>query len=99
MSKHTPGPWKYEARTQTLRSETGNYWLATFDSWDGVVGESTTANARLCAAAPELLEACKRAIPWLGMLIAEGDNEKGACPHDAEIALSMLEDAVKKAVA
>lgn len=51
----TPGPWRYEASTQTIRSVPANYWLATMDSFDGAVNHE--ANAHLIAAAPELLEA------------------------------------------
>jgi hypothetical protein len=55
MSTHTPGPWKYEAATKTIRSVPANYWLATMDSWDGAV--NSPANAQLIAAAPDLLAA------------------------------------------
>lgn len=65
MSKqHTPGPWKYEASTKTVRSIPSNYWIATMDSWEGAVNHE--ANARLIAAAPDLLEA-------LEMLLASPD--------------------------
>ena len=52
---HTTGPWKFEPGTKTIRSEPANYWLATMDSWDGAVDHE--ANARLIAAAPDLLAA------------------------------------------
>jgi hypothetical protein len=61
MSKHTPGPWYIE----------GGYLICTDDLEIGAVssvdrgddgkwchGEATKANARLIAAAPELLQAC-----------------------------------------
>lgn len=51
---HTPGPWRYEASTKTIRSVPTNYWLATMDSWDGAVNHE--ANALLIASAPDLLE-------------------------------------------
>ncbi len=56
--KHTPGPWRYEFETRTIRSIPTNYWLATIDSWDGAVNNE--ANAHLIAAAPDLLEALKK---------------------------------------
>src|SRR3990167_4908558 len=56
----TPGPWRYEEVTKTIRSVPSNYWLATMDSWDGAINNE--ANARLIAAAPELLEAAKRML-------------------------------------
>ncbi len=57
---HTPGPWRYEAGTKTIRAVPSNYWLATMDSWDGQVDNES--NARLIAAAPELLAALKNAL-------------------------------------
>jgi hypothetical protein len=54
-TKHTPGPWRYEPGTKTIRAVPSNYWLATMDSWDGAVDNN--ANARLIAAAPDLLAA------------------------------------------
>jgi hypothetical protein len=54
---HTPAPWVYEASTRTIRARPSNYWLASMDSWDGAVNHE--ANARLIAAAPELLAAAK----------------------------------------
>ena len=56
--KHTPGPWKFELETKTIRSCPANYWLASIDSWDGAVDHE--ANAKLIAAAPELLEAIEQ---------------------------------------
>ena len=52
--KHTPGKWKYELETKTIRSSPANYWIATMDSLDGAVNNE--ANARLIAAAPELVD-------------------------------------------
>ena len=52
--KHTPGPWRYEPETKTVRSVPQNYWLATMDGFDGAVDNN--ANARLIAAAPELVD-------------------------------------------
>jgi hypothetical protein len=55
MPMHTPGPWRYEPATKTIRSVPANYWLASLDSWDGAVNHE--ANAALIAAAPDLLNA------------------------------------------
>ena len=60
---HTPAPWKFESSTKTIRSVPTNYWIATIDSFDGAVDHE--ANARLIAAAPALLEACKFAVECL----------------------------------
>lgn len=60
---HTPGPWRYEPYTKTIRSQPSNYWLTTMDSWDGAVNNE--ANARLIAAAPEMLEALEQIQKWI----------------------------------
>ncbi len=59
-TKHTPGPWRYEESTKTIRAVHSNYWLVTMDSWDGAINNE--ANAQLIASAPELLEALKLLI-------------------------------------
>ena len=57
MSKHTPGPWKVERRSVLIP-------IAPYE-WAEAYG-GTEANARLIAAAPELLEACKVALGIIG---------------------------------
>jgi hypothetical protein len=69
--EHTPGPWKYD---ETLTSEhtcpiyTDDAWIATafmgYGMFKGDVEKADAevlANARLIAAAPDLLEACRHA--------------------------------------
>lgn len=68
---HTPGPWKYEEfeyRVQVLKSETkaGDSWPSAgiIASCEKEIGEASypdqaLANARLIAAAPDLLAALK----------------------------------------
>lgn len=61
MSAHTPGPWR--VKKATVRGEV-NEWYVTDDGGVAVIascvtdtaGEPSEANARLIAAAPELLE-------------------------------------------
>jgi len=60
MATHTPGPWRYEASTKTIRSQPANYWLASMNSWDGAVDHD--ANARIIAAAPDLMAACRAVL-------------------------------------
>lgn len=65
-TKHTPGPWKFD---KELTSRSGE-WLIAMDAGDkgrGIAIAETRvatgaelANARLIAAAPELLEALQR---------------------------------------
>lgn len=62
MSKHTPGPWKCAA-TGLARSGLPEFEIHWSDAGECVAevvhGE---ANARLIAAAPELLEACEQLL-------------------------------------
>jgi hypothetical protein len=53
--KHNAGPWRWAAGSNTIRTQKGNYWIATVDSWDGCTNNEE--NAALIAAAPEMLEA------------------------------------------
>lgn len=55
--EHTPGPWTTEGR-YILYGEK-NDWLATVERFHGEYEAESQANARLIAAAPELLEALK----------------------------------------
>ncbi len=64
MSNHTPGPWSLH---ETI-SDTARYLYVRSES--GIVAEVTPldevdANARLIAAAPELLGALKEVLPLL----------------------------------
>ena len=58
--KHTPGPWRVrEERVYTrVVTEQGGEWIANLGTND----EKHLANARLIAAAPELLEACEAVL-------------------------------------
>ena len=59
MSKHTPGPW--EADGEGYIFGPGTSMIAETRGWgDDSINE--VANARLIAAAPDLLEACKLAL-------------------------------------
>jgi hypothetical protein len=76
MSTHTPGPWMVEPHADddevvyvcanyTVRDGvTRATWIAECDLQDGNLPENH-ANARLIAAAPDLLKACKAAIAEL----------------------------------
>jgi hypothetical protein len=44
----------------------------------------------------DLLLACKRAIPWMGKLIAEGVHKRAVMPNDAVRTLQMLEAAAER---
>lgn len=58
MNKHTPGPWRAQEDVVFLG---GNASMHDESTW---INCNTAANARLIAAAPELLEALKELVAW-----------------------------------
>ena len=91
MSKHTPGPWKADDKGKAvfipLRAHHCEQlgMQVGFVSWED--DKESLANARLIAAAPDLLEALKRAHTWLqgsepgraqylGEVIAKAEGEQ-----------------------
>lgn len=62
ITKHTPGPWEYRKMPQS--------GYIVFQTWDvptaGYV--KTGADARLIAAAPEMLEALKECAEYIGKM-------------------------------
>ncbi len=61
MSKHTPGPWFVDAEHAGLfEQDQARFWINASGTHvayvDGPRNDERTANARLIAAAPELLE-------------------------------------------
>ena len=66
MSGHTPGPWRLNSDALVVGNGALKMSIAiAYDSStaaDGVSREEMKANARLIAAAPELLEALKDAL-------------------------------------
>jgi hypothetical protein len=62
MSKHTPGPWhtagEQGVQIRSAKDQIAKVWTMRGNEWK--------ANARLIAAAPELLEACKVALGIIG---------------------------------
>ena len=77
-AKHTPGPWFSDEHGNVWRRDpddlyengggvAGDKPVATaHKGWfgDGFTGYPVTDNARLIAAAPELLEACRQIMRW-----------------------------------
>lgn len=69
-AKHTPGPWEYTPYTDHIRADHSRHWtIAAMVEMQGcadpsrdIVAEEKIANARLIAAAPELLESAKMAV-------------------------------------
>jgi hypothetical protein len=81
MSKHTPGPWTWD-EPHPVSDELGDerhFWRLTGSSRDVLCATNDGdvfvrgADARLIAAAPELLEACEGAAKTLGIMAGAGD--------------------------
>lgn len=75
-SKHTPGPWR--ARTEgtelnpdwiAVFNSTGKWALATANQSAGIDREEAKANARLIAAAPEMLDALENAVQTIERIL------------------------------
>lgn len=75
MDKHTPGPWSAapEGNEREWGVDAGKWGIAICADAPGK--GSAEANARLIAAAPELLESCMRLIGSLGVMIGDPDND------------------------
>lgn len=74
MAEHTPGPWYAVLSNEMVASsaQRGKWYVETADEYPVAdVGEDdreTAANARLIAAAPDLLTACEIATVFLAHL-------------------------------
>lgn len=94
MNKHTPGPWK--AETFAAR---WNVWPISKRKPDGsaVAYDCTEADARLIAAAPDLLEAAQQAADVLAVLYAKYQTRIGPFASQAQRANVLLGAAIAKA--
>ena len=82
--KHTPGPWNNrggiilnaplygEINCDLVWPEDRSFDIAWIPP-----GTNAKANARLIAAAPELMDALEAAQQWFADLVIDGDNWKG----------------------
>jgi hypothetical protein len=95
-AKHTPGPWgvvvpmhPLDGFTHAITAPIGAVGWALSS---GVDAERASANARLMAAAPDMLAALQAALPILSAYI-DADNFDG----HASRALRLVADAIAKA--
>ena len=89
MSKHTPGPWKLElgrdGAPRGLRgpAEVEHRNIVNWNGFSSPTKPASMANARLIAAAPELLEALDGMLEVYG-----GEHEADGLPkHEIELNL------------
>lgn len=92
-AKHTPGPWFISgSMTKYIEARIGCGFLQEVASVgptvaDGGYGDVQQANARLIAAAPELLEALRGMIAvWQSTCNAYGWDASHMSQHDAALA-------------
>jgi len=86
-TKHTPGPWHLHDMEQFTIC--GPNYKAVAETKTRRSDDECRANARLIAAAPELLEACKAVIAAL--------SQNKTFPADIDAAKKWLNDAITKA--
>ena len=110
MTKHTPGPWHINTAGSASRGEpfkiteiyvyapdTQDDTAICADVIDPVTQEPSEANARLIAAAPDLLEALQAAVEC-GMVPISSVSEGGASRHSRQVqAADMIRAAIQKA--
>jgi hypothetical protein len=86
-AKHTPGPWRAEAEG-CLTSHSLPVIVKSNGHLVAQLCDRNVANARLIAAAPELLEAlqlCKRAL-YSGYMSETSENRSGIYSNAYEVA-------------
>lgn len=91
--KHTPGPW-----TSLFSQEEGAYLIRTKDHYIATTNCNTSddeVNARLIAAAPELLKACECLLDRYVSLINSGDCGNWNIEEESEVL--MVRSAITKA--
>ena len=109
MNKHTPGPWEYRPAmnyigfsiaplgtlpTLAAVERCGDCMTVTCFNFPG----NTEANARLIAAAPELLTALENLLAWAETQCGLSGNDEcyGAFDSDEIVAASNLVDRLKE---
>lgn len=101
-ARHTPGPWFIE---ETPESDSGSFliisdgapeWIVA-ETARGIPGNPDEANARLIAAAPDLLAALKAAVDC-GMVPTSSVSDGGAAKYVHQVAVAdMIRAAIAKA--
>ena len=92
MAKHTPGPWIATGWKATVVNDAAGNTLAIAPA--GHLGvETATATARLIAAAPELLDACRAVQRYFDdHLLGDPQGE-----HEHRQLRMLVQDAIAKA--
>lgn len=88
MTKHTPGPWRYVDGYFDCDVWAGNKKVLSYERHPT---DEDRANARLMAAAPELLEACRVAV----MALAAAAERDPAFNRDYEAVSAAIASATE----
>jgi hypothetical protein len=78
MNKHTPGPWNRIKGDRNVYSAAGTVCKTPAILGGGYAATNWEANARLIAAAPNLLEALEYAMPYLEACVPNPRNGQNA---------------------
>ena len=114
MHQHTPGPWhaKLHPGIEEWIISPGQFynWGNTYLFSIGFVrdysveggGETSSANARLISAAPELFDALMMALPYFVQFVEMAEQDDSHKPGEAakmvqHMTLEVMEDAIAKA--
>jgi ABC-type multidrug transport system fused ATPase/permease subunit len=92
-SKHSPGPWKYslsEYANHRITNLSGQLFIAEIDRLDA--DEQTEANAKLIAAAPDLLRALENLVDEFG------SDDPGYLSRHQKDRLNYARAIIKKAI-
>ena len=93
MGAHTPGPWVAVPGQSPIVIREARFIVCTIPGPWG--NEWCEANARLIAAAPDLLEACEAALTWVAVATPREDAHPAAVNHANDLAC--LRAAIAKA--
>lgn len=70
MSKHTPGPWIFDAVTsEVFRNDGDVYPLIAFVEHENTSGDQSYADGHLIAAAPELLRIAEQVLKDIEFMV------------------------------
>lgn len=94
MSKHTPGPWKVGAASSAVYEPSNDARAIALMPTANWAIETREANARLIAAAPELLAALREAVPYM-----EAELARAFPPHNPASPLSLALKGARAAIA
>ena len=95
MSDHTPGPWSTNCRTNDIYQQDNGLTVVELITYGSDAKKRFSANKLLIAAAPEMLEALKRAVE-LDMIPRSSASDGGASKYSSHVKCA---DQIRSAIA